>query len=310
MQNSPDTNDAINEGQLAGIDEKELEFCRDLSESFLKLQPKSAHLSVQDLQNTVAKRRSQKGAWQMPEHLSQCPICLDAFSALLENQRMSISSVIFNRLLPSHLRPALHLRVLHSNITRFAMAACLVLCLGTLLFFNNRSITIDSITGQFEFSNGSLLRDSNQLPLNKKLLAKQDSTTTFQDHSKIEVSKGSNLVFYQSLKGSTTVHLNHGSLEAKVSPQTEGRTFNVSTPLGTVTVVGTAFKVTCRKETVEVFNSDDGLGLHRELITVVDVTVTEGTVKVGRGAASLLVHAGEAALMRSSSPHIELSKTK
>lgn len=254
----------------------------------------------------------------MPEHLSRCPLCLEAFQVLLEGvPAPSVTSIerfveigsdgenSSPKIVPFPSRWKTALRI----------AASVAVLFGAIWIFNHLGGKTSARVseGTVALENGKVLPRGAAIPGGVTVTATEPTSASLGDGSKVELSKDTKVSFRESFAGSTTVSLNTGQVVASVSKQEHGKQFVVKTPLGDVAVVGTRFSVTCQSEDVLVYQSTAGKGEtqpRKEVVRAVRVTVLEGIVRVKRRSEQVVLTVNQTAVLRESEPGIEVSGEK
>ncbi len=260
------------------------------------------HLSMGEI-GALARRRRAGEEVELPEHVAMCPVCLEMYEVVLEGVP-EVSAGAMERFVAIHDRPKGRI----GPWVRVAAAAVVVMGIGLWWALGMGKGTTSSVAsgGTLVMDSGVKVASGESLPGGTELTAQEEARASFEDGSGIKIQQGTRLAIEESNLGSKTVVLTQGRVEASVAKQTWGRKFEVSTPLGPVTVVGTKFSVTCGKEPVVVYEGDDKKAGENREITVVTVRVTEGVVRVSNKSEEVHVRAGQVAVMREKQPRIDL----
>jgi hypothetical protein len=262
------------------------------------------HLSLEEVTG-LAQRRGAGEEVDLPAHVTVCPVCLEMYEVVLAGV-MAPDEKALGRFTALYDKPKARIGGRFGVWKWASVAAVLVVGLGLAGVYvpMGRSTSV-AAGGGLEVVGGAKVADGAKVPAGAQLVAQSEAKAMFADGSGVTIEQGARLAIQESNLGSKTVVLTHGRLEASVAKQTWGRTFEVSTPLGPVTVVGTKFSVDCGKEKVEVYEGQ-GKEKHEGEITVVRVWVSEGVVRVSNRSEEVHVHAGQVAVMREKQPRIDL----
>lgn len=286
------------------------------------------HFAIEELRALAADRKSWGEFWEMPRHLESCPVCLDLFEALLDDDKAVDQDVLerMRKLHPLRIRFLPRLRFSLPMLAKTA-AAVAVLAFAVLLaheFIAAPSVRI--IDGSLRLVDGQEVSAGSVAPIGSELRVLRPTTTVFSDGSKVTASKDSRMALLTSLLRDKVVQLSEGRVVCVVSKQKAGRGFKVVTPAGEIVVVGTKFSVDSRSNRGEGTaqqrqSQDEGGGKRgKELLfyhplqvgvrgddatdaprdSVVTVTVDEGVVLVrNRSGKESRVTAGQTAVLRS-----------
>lgn len=269
------------------------------------------HYTLEELHTLRDQRMGDGEQWQMPEHLSRCPLCLEEFSVLLEEAPAPSSSAIRRYFKEAHRTLIPFTNVLPSAGWReraAAAAAAAVLLIGLSLFMRGDGNAVAQPSG-VRIDGGSLtLADGRPLPADQAVQADQlihardACSAVFADGSRLEIEKGSSLSFRASEGGGTSVRLQEGEVLASVQPQATGAVFAVETELGRICVVGTRFRVRSRL----VKGGEEEPAVLKEGLRQVQVEVLEGEVRVERGAATMTLGPGQSVRLSGDEERIRL----
>lgn len=274
------------------------------------------HLSLAELQNLVQCRRQAPDAWEFPEHLSSCPLCLDLFEALeseewpLSNQARSRYRRLFVPPLPSTERRWTLVPWLYP-LTAIA-ASLLIMAAGIYLLTSGTGRTPGKIldgSGTLAAGSGAVLSAGAGVPARQEIVTETGMNLALADGSRITVAPQSQFHLVTPWIGPSTLSLSRGDVNLSVTKQTLGRTLSVRTPLGEVFVVGTRFRVKMINDNALVYQQTAGNGAirsYRGRIQSVVVSVTEGVVKVRNARDEVRVRAGYSAVLRGDQPLIDL----
>lgn len=277
-----------------------------------------AHFEFEELSRFAEDRRARGEKWEMPAHLSRCPLCLEAFQVILQGVPDAPPRVIERFVNIRNEPPATAPNLVPLPSRRKALlkiaAAVAILLVGVWMVnqFGGRSSAQVS-EGVVTLQNGRTLPSGETIPARTTITAVEPVQTGFADGSKVELAKHTRARFHETLAGSTTVALTAGEVVATVAKQERGKSFVVKTPLGVVTVVGTKFRVACHEEDVVVYQSTAGqpdTQRRKDTIRAVRVTVFEGIVQVKRRSEMVLLHANQEAVLRANEPGIEVVGVK
>lgn len=283
----------------------------DLGESLQRLcgESPTGHLTLDELQ-VLAKRRRDDPAWAMPEHLSACPVCLDLFGALLDTASGPSPAALdrFVSLFPARdarlvLRPRWRMLMLK------AAAAVLAAALGGFAYLHWTEQSPPSVaTGRIERVDGRILTAGSAMPARERVAVREDSTVTLADGTSVDAAAGSVFAFKRGVAGGPVFDLDRGEVLVTAAKQPAGSSLAVRTPLGTIRVVGTVFRVTLASEAVVVHEARPGAAestRYESSVGSVTVVVDEGVVSVGNRHETIRVPAGRAAVMRQGQQWIE-----
>ncbi|MBU4212291.1 MAG: FecR family protein [Verrucomicrobia bacterium] len=316
---APSSLDAWNRVSAAGA-EHEVEALRRNS-AFMSLigrilRHDERHLSLAELRTVVQCRRQAPDAWELPEHLSACPLCLDLFAALeseerpLSNPARSRYQRLFAPSLPSTERRRTLVPWLYP-LTAIA-AGLLVMAAGIFLLVSGTGRTPGKIldgSGNLAAGGGAVLSAGAGMPVRQEIVTETGMKLALADGSRITVAPQSRFRLVTPWIGKSTLYLSRGEVNLSVTKQTLGRTLSVRTPLGEVFVVGTRFRVKTIDNNALVYQQTAGQGTirsYRENVQSVVVSVTEGVVKVRNARDEVRVRAGYSAVLRSDQPLIDL----
>lgn len=216
-----------------------------------KLKAKGPHLTLAELKVLVAQRQAWGEYWDVPEHVSGCPVCLALFESLLqgvtEPEAETLDAMFKLDKKSSHrwfrLVPAL------PKLARVA-AVFAVLAAGSwylVTCFSPPAVAM--VSGALQLENGKEIVGGGTIPGGATLQVKQSATAQFADGSQVLIDRDSRFALATSRFHGENVQLAEGKVTCQVSKQKEGRTFKVMTPVGEVTVVGTQFTVASQKVT-------------------------------------------------------------
>ncbi len=264
------------------------------------------HLSLVELEGLAARRRGGEEV-ELPGHLGVCPVCLELYEVMVEGVP-AVSEGAMGRFEGIYEGEEVVVRGRIGWRRWVGVAAALIVCAGLVGVYvpMGRGTSVAEVGGLVR-EGGAEVAAGAAIPVREVLVATGDTKAGFADGSGVVIQKGTRLAIEESNLGSKTVVLSEGRVEASVAKQTWGRRFEVSTPLGPVTVVGTKFSVSCGKEKVVVYGNEGKAGMESE-ITVVTVRVTEGVVRVSNKSEEVRVGAGEVAVMREREPRIEVGR--
>ncbi|MFW5856637.1 MAG: FecR domain-containing protein [Planctomycetota bacterium] len=310
--------DRLGEGEetaadLDNLTREEERWLRDLRGIAASLEPVDeadpGHYDLDTLQRLARERRTEGEGWQMPDHLSACPLCLEEFELLLgeiPTPRRSAVRRYFKqgRKTLAPFGTVLPLFTWRERVVAAAAAAVLAVALG-LLFHTPGAAEAPAIRVRgeaFAHVDGRPLRRGATVANGEELVAREDAVATFADGSEVEIDRGSRLAFRVDPAGATTIRLRDGGVYASVTRRTPERPFRVETDLGEVRVVGTAFRVDCERDDVLVLTpAEEGLAGEARTtpLRAVRVTVRAGVVRVtARDGARRDIRAGEEAVLR------------
>lgn len=298
----------------------------------------TGHFSFHEIQMLAdARRTTADGAeWEMPEHLSTCPLCLEAFEATLEGLPVTspaLTTRAAGLLTTSGLSITSSDEASATGIPRLALklpttsgrkhpsrwlrglataAALAIICsLGYYAYLRSTSVrAVDGGLAVVDEDTKTPITPGSVIPSNSDLVALADTRTAFHDGTEVHIEKDTRLTIDESLGGDTTLNLKEGSLTAKVAKQKPGRHFDVTTALGTVRVIGTRFSVSTRSENADVnYSAGEQTWKSQHVkLTAVTVTVTDGTVSVTNTQKNQVsVTAGQTAVIRENEALIDVS---
>lgn len=277
------------------------------------------HLTLGELEALVKARQADVvGAWEMPLHLSACPLCLEAFEILLHGVVLPEPGAIERFLAASQSEQA-PAPIPFPQKRRMSLAWRIGIAAAVLLAAGVTWLVVQSYMGESRIDsgtltispggNGSTLAKGGEIPQGTVLEASEETTAALPDGSKLTIDPQSRLVMQRSLTGDMTIDLQYGKITAAVKHQASGHSFKVVTALGNVTVVGTRFTVTSRSEPVTVYENGGGAKASQESqgkVKAVVVEVQEGKVLVKNSRSEAYVSAGQKAVMRDEPPSIEV----
>lgn len=284
------------------------------------------HLTLEALERLVAQRRDQPREFELPEHVSACSMCLEAYETMLEAAAAPPPQALVDRGValfhprtfaaqtPAADSPGIPVRPAeHRRLTRalagLPVAAIILLAVGIGWYGLSRPSSAVVTAPGLVFENGQPLAPGVRIPQQARLVARQPLRAAFDDGSALELTQATRFSIDDHRQG-TVVNLHEGQVTATVSSQAAGKTFRVSTPLGEVMVIGTRFSVSMSWERVTVF--EHALGTDRdegrpEKVLVVRVRVYEGAVWVrNQHHERVQVEAGRLAILRENQPTIDL----
>ena len=287
-------------------------FAERLTESLRGASDAGGHLTLAELRQFAEQRRTGGGEWTMPPHLSGCPVCLEAFEALVAGGT-DISSAgrarflgLFDELRPRRSPILLYLPRLA------AAAAVLVLAYAGVVTYAQRQGTVPFTvaSGLLHAPGGEAVAGSTRVPAGQEYLTRQPTRIIMDGGIVVDIAGDSRLAF-RTVARNSIVDLSDGTVSVMAPPLANGRHFTVSTRLGDVVIVGTSFSVACRNErAVEYTNDGRGSVSSRPIdVTSVAVVVSEGTVQVRGRDEVVLVGAGYRAVLRAGEPKVEVTET-
>ncbi len=293
---------------LAGKEPVATTDLRELADSLKHASPKSDnHFDLQAIMQLAETRSEQGDQWEMPEHLSKCTLCLEAYEATLVDLSPAVAlsryEHIFNERKPATAATSFNWS---SNLFRIAAALVFLLAAGAGFYHLSNKTTAVFNSGDLIRETGKALTQGEAVPAGANLLAKESAVTGFADGSKVDINKDTRLSFGNALPGAATINLQEGSIKVSAAKQKQGRTFNVRTPFGEVVVIGTQFTVAYGKEEVVVYESNSGGQPRKEMILTMNVNVLEGTVLMKNKHEKAFVKVGETATLRQNNPHIQV----
>ena len=262
------------------------------------------HFSLGEIEELAAARRAQSD-WHMPDHLAECPLCLEVFDLVLAglptvpprlSQRLAAALPRAKQSIPFRRR---------LTIGRLAVAALLLVAAGYFFIDTGKHVRVQS--GSVALSSGEAVPKQQDLPPGRRLVAKSPLEATFDDGSQMTASKGAQFTVDKRASLSTGVYLHRGDAAFNVVRQGRLRHFRVRTDLGEVTVVGTRFRVATATSDVIVYRSAGSVSnAVKEKRALVTVTVDEGKVLVNNRHEEVPVPAGHHATLREGQPKIDL----
>jgi len=259
------------------------------------------HYELDELTRLAEARRTQGKAWEMPEHLSRCGLCLEAFQAILEGVA-AVSADALKRFVGLGKTGEREEKIVVFPWPMAWRIAAVAAVLFVAFMFVTRTTPARVSGGAVALQDGKRLPQGATIPSDVTVIATEDMSASLADGSKIELAKDTQVSF-----GSASVTLTTGKLVASVTKQTAGKRFTVKTSLGDVVVVGTQFSVTSAPEDVVVYESTAGQTQQRTaVVQAVRVSVFEGIVRVKRHSEQMNVSANQTAVLRENEPGIEL----
>lgn len=277
------------------------------------------HLQLAEVEAVVRDRDAQADGRLLLEHVAACPLCLEACEAVRAGIAPAPESAIARFVAMKLTReekwrePEVAEASARSRwrIRVFALAAMVALAVAIGWYFVSLRSPATVERGAVQLADGSTLRAGASIPHDTEVHVTETTDAGFSDGSKVSVHPDSRVAFHRTYAGETTIELHSGELTAAVTPQTGGRRFQVRTPLGVVTVVGTKFTVTSRSDPVTVYQQGgaqpSGVASKGEVHTVI-VAVHEGKVLVKNPVEEVLVSAGKKAVMHDQPPKIDVSE--
>lgn len=277
------------------------------------------HLTLVEVEAVVRDPEAQAQGRMLLEHVAACPLCLEACEAVRAGIVPASESVIARFVAMKLTRiekwrepePADAAPRSRWRVRAFALAAAVALAVMIGWYFASLRSPATVESGAVLLADGSTVPVGADIPLDTQVHVAEPTDTRFIDGSKVSVQPASRVAFHRSYSGETTVELHSGELTAAVTPQAGGRRFQVRTPLGVVTVVGTKFTVTSRSDPVTVYQQGGaqtpGVGSAAEVRTVI-VSVREGKVLVKNAVEEVLVSAGKKAVLHDQPPKIDVSE--
>lgn len=275
------------------------------------------HLSLAELRSLVQGRQQAPEAWELPEHLAACPLCLDLFEALeseerpLSNPASSRYQKLFAPLIPSTQRRQTRMPWLYPLIA--IAASLLIMATGIyLLAFGAGRMSGNRIldgSGNLAAGGGAVLSAGAVVPARQEIATETGMHLALADGSRITVAPQSRFSLVNPWIGQSTLYLSSGDVNLSVRKQRLGRTLSVKTPLGEVFVVGTLFRVRTTANNAIVYQQTAGNGAissSLESIQSMVVSVTEGVVKVRNAHDEVQVRAGYSAILRGDQPLIDM----
>jgi len=306
-----------------------------------------SHLTFVQVTDLARDRRTQGPDWLMPEHLAGCPLCLEAFEIILagwaepEPAALARYRALFHgrvetvagRIDPitaASFSPERRRRMI-ATFTKVAAAVAVIAILTVVwkawidrpattttallaeggLVIDDGAISVDQAMAEGLKPTPSIksVPAGQVVPSGQRTIATKRTKLAFRDGSTLEVESRSRVTIDEPEAGKVTVRLQAGGVTASVTKRQQGQTFDVITPIGEVTVVGTRFKVACDSENVHVFQSIPGEASpqeRRDAISAVTVTVFEGVVLVRNKREEVQVREGQYAIIRDNPPMIDV----
>ncbi|MCX5662376.1 MAG: FecR family protein [Planctomycetota bacterium] len=279
------------------------------------------HLTLGELEALVKARQADAmgpnpGSWEMPLHVSACPLCLEGFEVLLEGVQQP-DSIVINRFIAASEEASAPAPIPFPRKPRFSTAWKLGIAAAAVLAAGVTWLAIQPYLGGSHIDTGAVtispsgsnLAKNETIPQGTVIEAREETTAALPDGSRLTIDPQSRLAVQRSLSGDMTIDLQYGRITAAVTHQKSGHSFRVLTPLGQVTVVGTKFTVTSRNESVTVFENGGAVKEPQKSqakVQAVVVEVLEGMVLVKNTRGEMLVGAGKKAVLRDEPPSIEL----
>jgi hypothetical protein len=257
----------------------------------------------------VSARKTQGELWEMPDHLAECPLCLEVYDVILSGEDQ-VPKAVARRLL-HRVRPFRLGGFWKSFVLK---AAVFLFVLGAVFFWmNGRRAQQPMLVVE-----GSVVYDdtTHPVPLDVKLPPHRSLVSTTP--VRVRCDDGSDLMIAPQTRfelpihyAEATVSLKEGEIDFSVTHQPGARRFRVQTPLGDIIVVGTRFRVTSRYEQVTLFKNESKTEVpsgETTRLATVRVHVTEGKVLVRNRYQEAEVPAGTTALLRENQPMIDLTR--
>lgn len=274
------------------------------------------HLSLADLQRLLQHRRASED-WDMPDHLVTCPICLSLFEALNDEGAGAPDDAVsrFQGLWPAS--SASRTGLSNAFRWRFRLAALAASLAILATGIHVAAFGVGRSPGRVMEGSATVLAEryvalpaNSPLPSRQNIVAETEMKVKLKDGSTITVAPHSRFRVSTSWTGHTTLTLDRGEANLNVVRQSLGRTLSVETPLGSVAVIGTRFRVNSIDTDALVHEQSPGgngeIRTYLEKVKAVVVAVFEGTVKAGAAHSEVIVHAGYTAVLRGTRAMIEL----
>lgn len=268
-----------------------------------------SHPSLAELAALAAERRRRGEDWELPGHLACCPLCLEAFEALLDGAPAALPAALrrFERLgpLPARTRP----RRAAPLLLKLAASVAVALAGTWAAIRIGHAPVADLADGSLAGEAGRTLTAGEKVPGRTLFRAATGSRVEFPDGTRLTTAEETVFAVRDALAGGQAVDFRGGEVLFEVAPREPGRSFIVKTPLGALEVIGTRFTVTSRAEEVRVFEHDGGSGVNRsyaDTLSSVTISVHEGHVRVWNRHEEAHVRAGQSAVLRPETTMIEV----
>lgn len=273
----------------------------------------SVHLCLRELQDLQEQRVRLGSNWVMPEHLMVCPLCLEAFQCLQDG--VPVLGTAAEARFAALFHPETRVKSLRRAYVHWAArilkaaAAILLLAAGAAVIWSATHPASRLDSGTFVIArNNRELAGKDGLPANTLLTAQEEAGAIFGDGATARFAPGSRVVINRSLAGGATINLRQGRVDVAVPRQKPGRHFTVRTELGDVRVIGTRFRVSTESEQVKVYETggESQARAYNARITAVSVHVESGMVAVDNRYDTVMLAAGQSAIMREGQKLIEV----
>lgn len=208
------------------------------------------HYNLAELKLLVAQRETWGEYWDMPEHLAACPVCLALFEGLLSGVPQADPEALarMSQLDASGIRRWFRLVPALPKLARLAAVFAVLVSGAWYLVTALTPPAVSMVAGSVQLENGQEIAGGGTLPGGGATLqVTQSVTARFADGSEVVLERDSRFALETSRYHGQKVQLAEGKLFCQVAKQKEGRSFQVLTPVGEVTVVGTQFVVASHK---------------------------------------------------------------
>lgn len=279
--------------------------------------PDNNHFSIADLRLLADERRGCAGEWDLPVHLAGCPICLDAFQALLEGEPQASPELLHRcemLFAPAVAMPKRAPRTMHMWVLKLAASFMILASTAVFLRWYVGGMPVLVKGNALVDGSDAVIAQGKNLFKDKHFTAGKDTTLKFSDGSTVALRSNTRFACTKSVLGSETVNLTQGSASFVIKRRKPAQSFKVTTPIADITVIGTRFSVTEFMDDVRVFETiSSAVSVHRSYdarVARVTVKVEEGAVAVHNRSQSIRVPAGQTAVIWWDQPWIQVVKNE
>jgi len=282
------------------------------------------HFELSELELLAAARRENAAAWRLPLHLELCPLCLDAFEAVMNGQTVVSPETaaryqhIWREAQAARSGLRFRRRVETPWMRRWlAVAAVLLIAAGVGWAMRMRPASIQIEGAGVRVAGIDQAAGPVSLSRSTPVEFVARATLVVDDGSRLTFEPDAQAALIPAFLGASHWRLNRGSVTANIQPQIRGKQFRVETPVATVSVIGTRFEVRCDEEQVQVYQPQAATDANVaaasvdtpasvRTLKVVSVVVFEGVVTVHNNRDLVRLQAGQRATVREGQAMIEV----